>query len=127
MLPRPGSLSTQQFAAHQPDERRGDGQAEARAAEAARRRAVGLAEGFEDRRLLVGGDADAGVRDDEMQPRLPPSVAVHGDADDHVAALGELDGVADEIDEDLAEADGVADKAGAAHPARCRSMSSRPF
>ena len=46
-----------------------DRQAEAGAAVAARRRVVELAEVFEDLRLIVGGDADAGVG----APRSRPS------------------------------------------------------
>ncbi len=60
-------------AAHQPDDAVRDGQAEAGAAEAPRRRAVLLGERLEDEGLLVGGDADAGVVDGEAQ-RAPVRV-----------------------------------------------------
>ena len=42
-------------------------QAQPGAAELAGRRAVGLHEGLEDTRVLVGGDADAGVFDGENE------------------------------------------------------------
>ena len=61
VLPRPGSLSTPDRPAHQLDEPRGDRQPQAGAAVPPRRRAVRLLEGVEDRRLLLGRDADARV------------------------------------------------------------------
>jgi hypothetical protein len=55
------------FAAEQMDDLLADGQAEAAAAVAARGRGVGLGEGVENGRLLLLGDADAGVADFEEQ------------------------------------------------------------
>ena len=63
VLPTPGSLSSQIRPPIMLHERRRDRQPEPRAAEPARRRAVGLAERLEDRRVLVRRDADAGVAD----------------------------------------------------------------
>ena len=69
--PRPGLAGDGDPAAHEFDELRRDGQAEAGAAEAARRRAVGLLERLEDRADLVRRDADAGVAHLEAQQRRP--------------------------------------------------------
>src|SRR5437868_5297280 len=55
------------LAAQQARQLAADGQAQARAAVLARRRSVGLLEGFEDDLLLVGRDADASVRHREGQ------------------------------------------------------------
>ena len=61
--------------------------------------------------LLLGGDADAGVGDGEAERRrrrrrAASSATVHDD----LAALGELDGVADQVDQDLPQPAGVADQ-----------------
>ena len=55
------------FAAHQFDQPLADGEAEAGAAVMARGRSIGLAEGFEQARQPVDGNADAGVANGEMQ------------------------------------------------------------
>ena len=98
-----------QLSAHFVDDAAGDGEAEAGSSKAPGGRAVGLAEGLEDARLLVFRDADAGVRDGELQgDRLGRSVnCIH--RDHHLAAFGELDGIADEIDDDLPKYPGSAD------------------
>ena len=67
VLPSPGALSTQIRPCIIDDQRRRDGKSEAGAAELARRRSVGLAEGFEDRVLVFRRDADPGVGDGESQ------------------------------------------------------------
>ena len=113
VLPRPGSLSTVIAPAHQGHQPGGDGQAQAGAAVLPRGRGVLLLEGPEDPLLLLGRDADARVRDREAQARRSPSVArlaggFH--ADDHLARLGELDGVADQVEQHLAQPAGVADQ-----------------
>ena len=61
-LPRPGTLSTPTSPCIRRAQVPGDRQAEARAAEAAGGRAVGLLEGGEQVGLLAGSDADAGCR-----------------------------------------------------------------
>jgi hypothetical protein len=99
-------------AAHQANQRRRDGQAEAGAAEAARRRPVGLAEGLEDRRVLLFRDADAGVGDREAQLHAIAEVLVAAHLHQDVPALGELDGVAYQVGDHLADAPGVAGDAG---------------
>ncbi len=98
-------------AAHHPHERRGDRQAEAGAAEFARRRSIGLAERLEDRRLLVGGHADAGIGHRKMQERALAAAHVLVDFDQDVPAVGELDRVAHQVAEHLSQANRIADDA----------------
>ena len=81
-----------------------DGEAEAGAAEAARGRAVGLHEGLEQAALLLVVEADAGVGDPDAE-RL---AACRLERQPHRAGLGELDGVAQEIEQDLLQAQRIA-------------------
>ena len=117
------------LAAHQLDQLLADGQAEAGAAVPARGGAVGLREALEDAACLLRRDADAGVGDrrsaGSARPRSVSRRAV--DATHDLAALGELDGVADEVDQHLAQAAGIADAARRARRARREQASSRPF
>ena len=62
---RPGAARHLERAAHLPHQRGHDGQAQAGAAVAPGGRSVGLRERLEDQRVLVFGDADAGVGDRE--------------------------------------------------------------
>ena len=80
----------------------GDGGAESAAAKAAGDGRVGLGEAVEDARLCGFRNADAGIDDFEAQPlRLaqPDRTDIHIDP----PMLGELDGIADQVDEDLAQ------------------------
>jgi len=90
------------FAAHQLDNVAADRQAEAGAAIAARMRTVRLLELLEHARQLIFGDADACVanRDDQINVVADP-VAI--DFHQHVAVLGELDCIADQIAEHLTQ------------------------
>ena len=116
--------------AHQGDQPRRDGQPQAGAAILAGRRAIGLLEGVEDRLLSIRRNADARIAHGEMQlcpwsvvrrplpilraflsaVRLPLQRATdHGprttnNVQNHLAGPGELDGVADEVDDDLTQA-----------------------
>ena len=99
------------LAAHHLDQVPGDGQAEPGAAVAARRRHVGLLERREQPLDLVGGDADAGVADGEVRAPRVDRLARHRDLDADLAALGELDAVAEQVQEHLAQAQRVADDA----------------
>ncbi len=47
------------------------------------------------------GDPNAGIRHHEMQPQFSGRPGIYPDAQPHGATLCELDGVADEIDDDL--------------------------
>ena len=86
-----------------------DRQAKARAAISARQRSVPLSERLEQFFLRLTGNANAGVNNLaanlHVPARLPDSLEPH----QHIALLGELDGVADEVGQDLAQPPGVAD------------------
>ena len=96
------------LAAHELDEAPADGQAQAGAAEAPRGGGVGLRERLEQHVELLGRDADAGVAHLEAQRRPVVPLVHEPDGHRHLAALGELDGVADQVGEDLAQAPRVA-------------------
>ena len=84
---------------HQPP---ADGQSEPRAGEAAGCRTVDLIEGFEQQRLILGGDADPRVADHDPQLFLLP-----GQRQTHAADGGELHGIAKQVAYHLGEADGI--------------------
>ena len=88
---------------HQLHELARNGRTQARAAEAARGRGVGLGEGVEDALQLLRIHADAGVL--HVQVQLARAVA-HAQQD--LATLGELDGVAQQVDQHLLHAQRVA-------------------
>ena len=95
-------------ATHQARQVARQGQAQARAAVAARGRRVGLLEGVEQARQRVGGDAFAGVADLEAhQGRL--AIALQRlDAQAHPAVVGELHRIAQQIDQGLRQPRGIA-------------------
>ena len=96
------------FAAHEFHELPGDGEAETRAAEAARRRAVGLHERLEKLPLRRERDANARVGHLDAQHH-PAAVLAHAPRRDADLALGrELDGVAHEVEQHLPDAAGIA-------------------
>ncbi len=92
---------------HHPHQALRDGQTQAGAAVLARRRAVRLLEGPEDRLLFVRRDADARVAHLKMQNTFG---LLHAHRYDHLTLGGELDAVADQVDEDLAQPSGIADQ-----------------
>ena len=110
MLPLARLALDPEAASHQRHQPRRDGQSQARAAVPARGRAVGLGEGLEDHGLLLGRNADARVLDAEVQADLVADPFLLHDANDDLAVLGELDGVADQVDEDLGQPAGIADQ-----------------
>jgi hypothetical protein len=62
----------------------------------------------------IGGNADAGVGDGEMQPGAIALQGIDPDAERGLARVGELDGIAGEIENDLAKARGITDEGPAA-------------
>ena len=96
------------LAAHELDEAPADGQAEAGAAVPPRGGGVGLRERLEQHVELLGRDADAGVAHREAQRRRGLTLLHEPHRHRHLAALGELDGVADQVGEHLAQAPRVA-------------------
>ncbi|OFA07223.1 hypothetical protein DUGA2_05550 [Duganella sp. HH101] len=93
-----------------------DRQPQSGAAVQARGAGVGLGEGLEQAGLLLVADPQAAVLDDEAQPDV--AVAGHRglvvalDPQFDVAARGELECVADQVDQDLAQAQRVAQQVG---------------
>ena len=84
----------------------------------ASRGAIGLREGFQDGLVLLDRDADPGVAHRQVQEeglsarRGPAAIrlgAFH--LDHHLPVHSELDGIADQIDQDLAQAAGIAQHA----------------
>jgi hypothetical protein len=97
-------------AAHELHQRPHDGQPKARAAEAARHRGVGLAVRFEQPFARLGRDADARVahREGQFHAVAPGPPVIPGHADDHLAPLGELEGVGGQVHQHLAQPQRVA-------------------
>ncbi len=94
-------------AAHQFGELAGDRQAQAGTAIATADGAIRLGEGLEELRLLRLGQADAGVF--HRQAEMGPARFADGtDADQHMAPLGELDRIAQQIDQHLLQAQRIA-------------------
>ena len=93
--------------AHQRHQLRGDAKAQSRSTILSRRGIVGLPEGFKNQLLFVWRDADATVDHPEVQRHgfFGSRFRVH--VNDHLALLGELDGVPHQIQEDLPQSTGV--------------------
>ena len=98
---RPGAFHPH-AAAHQFGQQLADGQAEARAAVLARGAAVGLAELLEQAALALFGQADAGVAHRKVQQRATLALFGHH-AQHHLTGFGELDRVAEQVQQDLAQ------------------------
>ena len=90
----------------------GDGQAETRAAVSPRRRPVGLRERLEDASLLApaGCRCPCRARRTAAATRLRRVRSTSSTSTHDLAALGELDGVADQVDQDLPQRGRVADE-----------------
>src|SRR5262249_34898555 len=100
------------LAAEQACDLTADREAEARAAVAAARRAVGLLERLGDQAQLVVRDADAGVADRELEPRLGACERLacelaslgHADAQLDATLFGELERVREQVLQHLLQA-----------------------
>src|SRR5215831_2245082 len=88
-------------ALHHGHEARADRQAQSGAPVDSRRGSIRLLERGEDRRLLVGVDADSSVADQEVAPSLQALAKLPFDLNLHPAAVAELYSVADQIEDDL--------------------------
>ena len=97
--PTPSVALDRHAAAEQLGELAAERQAEAGALHATLERAVDLRELLEDALLVLGGDADAGVGDRERDARRSSGQPARRHA--HLAALGELERVGDEVAQDL--------------------------
>ena len=100
-----------QFAAHQAHQALADGQPQARAAEAARGRGLGLREAAEDMGLVLRGDADAAVAHGHLTQHVVIGEFDRAQAQHHLADVGELDGVAAQVGEHLLQTHVVAQQA----------------
>src|SRR5215471_550468 len=98
------------FAVHEFDELLRDCQSQAGAAVFARRRSVCLLKRLEHARLLVLGNADAGIGDGECQDHVVVVPLLGADLDDDLARVRKLDRVADQIDNHLPQPAGVANQ-----------------
>src|SRR5690606_29386249 len=105
-----GGAGQADVAAQQPRQLTADGQPQAGAAVLARGRAVGLLERLEDDLLLLGRDADAGVRyreRDHLRRAVEllvvrgPAVAGHRDRQRDAAGVGELERVGQQVLDNL--------------------------
>ena len=103
----PGFAVHADFAPHDGDQIAADGQAEPGAAEAPRGAVVGLRESVEDFRLHRRVHTHAGVAHFDAD-QVAGGAAGRCNADRDMAALGELQRVADQIAQHLAQAGGVA-------------------
>jgi hypothetical protein len=96
------------FAAHQVGDALGNHQSETRSAVLAGHRLVGLRKGMEQAGLLRRADADSLIVDLDAQQHAEAVFFDGAGAQHNPAALGELDGIADEVEQDLLEARSVA-------------------
>ena len=81
----------------------GDGEAKTGATVFARRGSISLGKCLEQAGALLGRHADAAVADGELQFDPVSILLLESNADDDLAAFGELDRVVDQIDQNLAE------------------------
>src|SRR5215813_1651531 len=93
------------IAAHDTGELARDGETEPSAAEALRGRGIGLAELLEQLSLLLRSHADAAVGDRKLDPAA--SVGDPARSQRHLTFLGELAGIAEEIEQYLPQPHGV--------------------
>ena len=111
--------------AHHLHEALADGKPEARASETPRHGSIGLGEGLEETLQAGRRDADAGVSHGKLQAGF--AVLRQGAKTDlNFAALGELDGVAGQIEQDLLQSHPVAHRPHPASRPACGSRSTAP-
>jgi hypothetical protein len=108
VLPGPRRALDADLAAHQFDQPLADRQPESGAAVFSRHAVVGLLEGLEQSRLRLGVDADAGVADFEAHLHRIGGFADQAGAQGDAALPGELDGIADQVEQDLAQPQRIA-------------------
>ena len=90
------------------DQAGGNRQAQAGAAIFAPGGTIRLREGLEDHLLLFLGNADAGVPNGEVQRKSLAGLLLDLDLQNHFAAVGELDGIAQQIHDHLPQPRGIA-------------------
>ncbi len=96
-------------AAHHAHQAAADGQTQASAAKPAHGAGVGLGEHIKNQGLLVGGDADAGVFDRELQPdTIAAGRGNHGlHEQQNFTLCHEFDGIAQQVGDHLLQTQGV--------------------
>ena len=98
--------------AHHPGQTAGDGEAESGAAVQAGDGLAALLEGDEQALKVIRLDADAGIADGEAQQCAFLAAFQHAAADFDAAVFGELDRIAEVVEQRLADAGRVAEQAG---------------
>ena len=105
--PEPAALAglafEQQLAAHQFDDLPGKGEAQSGSPEAATRALIDLRERLENRPMERFGNADAGIFDAEAQSVFERRFLEQVDGDVDLAAFGELDRIASQVEQDPPE------------------------
>ena len=96
------------LAAHQFGQAPGNRQPQPGTAVLARGRVVGLLEGAEQTGQRLGFDADAGILDREAQQCRIGILFQQFEVQDHIAAVGEFDGIGGVVEHGLLQARGVA-------------------
>ena len=99
-----------QLAAHQLDQALADHQAQAGTTETPGGRGLGLGEAVEDTGQLLGADADAGIAHRHAQGDALGIAPQLAQADHHLALLGELEGIAGQVDQHLLQPQAVTDQ-----------------
>jgi hypothetical protein len=125
-LPLPGSLSSQSRPAHHLHELRANRQTQPASSVPSCGRCVDLHERPEDLPLFVVGNADAGVAHGDLQHHLLVGALSDNDLDPNLAGVGELHGVADEIQHDLSQTSRIAHDDGG-HVRRNAAGQLQPF
>ncbi len=85
-----------------------DGQTKTGATIFAGGRAVSLFKGVEETLALLGCHADTAILHTALQPDLAISLVTACQPDNHLSLLGELDGIAGQVEQDLAKPQGIA-------------------
>src|SRR5579864_8264154 len=96
------------FTLHGLDQARRDGQTQAGSTEAAGSASVRLREGLEDHALLFLRNTDAGVANLEMQKLLIHTLGLKRYLQANFPALGEFDGIAQQVHDHLPDPRGIA-------------------
>jgi hypothetical protein len=115
LYPEPAPLAQltrdAEYATHGLREILGDGEPEARTSVLTRGGVVGLYEGRQNGLQLIGGDARTRVFHFEAHAGMAGAVELSGRVQRHIAMLGELRGIAEQIDDGLHDAGGIPEQA----------------
>src|SRR5438093_905909 len=101
MMEAPQRLGSSWIACAKASQAGGDAETESGASESARSGAIDLGESIKDFSLLFQGDADTCIGNAEMQANMLGGVPFTSHANHDFALMGELDGIAEEVEQDL--------------------------